>query len=186
MRPPNVTTTTLTKHTSLRVWDIGEGGCLLESRESLPVGTVGMLSIELDGETRREWFRICRVHADEGRRGTCLLAAEFLPLTAAGGESVRGTLRQWRSVTNSPRQVFERSGGMRGAWRGMAGASGRSSGYPGKFGGSDASGVAASMAEPEESHDTTATSFVESSATTKLASRLLNWSTHARSRRARG
>ena len=80
---------------------------------------------------------------------------------------------------------FERSG-VRGAWRGMAGASGRSSGYPGKFGASDASGVAASMAEPEESHDTTATSFVESSATTKLASRLLNWSTHARSRRARG
>ena len=66
---------------------------------------------------------------------------------------------------------FERSG-VRGAWRGMAGASGRSSGYPGKFGASDASGVAASMAEPEESHGTTATSF-DSSATTKLAARLL-------------
>ena len=79
---------------------------------------------------------------------------------------------------------FERSG-VRGAWRGMAGGSGRSSGYTGTFGAADASRAAVSMTEHEESHDTTATSF-DSSATTKLAARLLNWSTHARSRRARG
>jgi hypothetical protein len=178
-----VTTATLTKHTSLRVWDIGEGGCLFESRESLPVGTVGLLSMELDGRLRREWFRICRVHADEGRRGTCLLAAEFLPLAVAGGESVRGALREWRASAGSPRQVFER-GGVRGTWRGMAGASGRSSGYTGNSTVSDGGHAAAASSEHAKTHETTATS-AESSATTKLAARLLNWSTHARSSRAR-
>ena len=177
-------TATLTKHTSLRVWDIGEGGCLLESRESLPVGTVGLLSMELDGRSRREWFRICRVHADEGRRGTCLLAAEFLPLAVAGGASVRGAVREWRAVASSPRRVFERAG-VRGAWRGMAGASGRSSGNTGNSSGSDSGGAAAKAGEHAESHETTATSF-ESSTATKLATPLLNWSTQARPRRARG
>jgi hypothetical protein len=173
----------LTKHTSLRVWDIGEGGCLLESRESLPVGTVGLLSMELDGRRRQEWFRICRVHADEGRRGTCLLAAEFLPLAVAGGESVRGALREWRSVPASPRQVFERAG-VRGTWRGMAGASGRSSGYPGNSPASNGGRAAATSIEQAETHEIAATSG-ESSTPTKLAARLLSWSTHSRSRRAR-
>jgi hypothetical protein len=178
-----VTTATLTKRTSLRVWDIGEGGCLLESRESLPVGTVGLLSMQLDGRLRREWFRICRVHADEGRRGTCLLAAEFLPLAVAGDETVRGALRNWRAVAPA-RHVFERAG-VRGAWRGMAGASGRSSGYSGNSARSDAGDATAGSVEHANSHETTATSL-ESSATTKLAARLLDWSTHARPRRARG
>jgi hypothetical protein len=29
------------------------------------------------------------VHAEEGRRGTCLLGAEFLPLAPAGHDSLR-------------------------------------------------------------------------------------------------
>jgi hypothetical protein len=79
----------LKRTTALRVWNMSAGGCLLESRELLPIGTVGLLAMNLDGRPRREWFRICRVHAQEGRRGMCLLAAEFLPLSPAGPLSLR-------------------------------------------------------------------------------------------------
>jgi len=84
-----VTLIALKKTTSIRIWDVSSGGCLLESREQLPVGTVGVLHVDLDGQRHREWFRVCRVHAEEGRRGTCLLAAEFLLLAPAGHDSLR-------------------------------------------------------------------------------------------------
>lgn len=84
-----MTLAALKRTTALRVWNMSAGGCLLESRELLPVGTVGLLSMDLDGRQHREWFRICRVHAREGRRGRCLLAAEFLPLSSAGPHSLR-------------------------------------------------------------------------------------------------
>jgi hypothetical protein len=173
-----VTNATLTKHTSLRVWDISEGGCLLESKESLPIGTVGLLSLDLDGQQRREWFRVCRVHAAEGRRGTCLLAAEFLPLATAGHESVRGAMREWRATASTPQQAFER-----GAWRAKAGASGRSSGDPGNSTASPASRAAAAIGEHAKTFDTSAIS-APSSTTPTLAARLLHWSAHARSSRA--
>lgn len=102
----------LKKTSDIRIWDVSSGGCLLESREQFPIGTVGLLHVDLDGQQRREWFRICRVHADEGRRGTCLLGAEFLPLAPAGRDSLR------------------RAAGDLHAGRGMAGAPGRSSGDP--------------------------------------------------------
>jgi PilZ domain-containing protein len=85
-----VTTFIALKRTSpIRIWNVSSGGCLLESRERFPVGAVGVLHVDLDGQPRREWFRVCRVHAVEGRRGTCLLGAEFLPLAPAGHDSLR-------------------------------------------------------------------------------------------------
>jgi PilZ domain-containing protein len=84
-----VTLIALKKTSEIRIWNLSSGGCLLESREQFPVGTVGVLQVDLDGRPYREWFRVCRVHAEEGRRGTCLLGAEFLPLAAAGHNSLR-------------------------------------------------------------------------------------------------
>lgn len=107
----------LKKTSDIRIWDLGSGGCLFESREQLPIGTVGLLHVDIDGQRRREWFRICRVHADEGRRGTCLLGAEFLPLAPAGRDSLR------------------RAAGDLKTGGGMAGITGRSSGDPGNFAG---------------------------------------------------
>jgi len=94
-----VTFAALVKTNDIRVWDMSAGGCLLESRTLLPIGTVGLLVIDLDGHRRREWFRICRVHAEEGRRGTCLLGAEFLPLAPAGHDSLRRAARDVREQT---------------------------------------------------------------------------------------
>ena len=106
---------TLKKTSGLRIWDVSGGGCLLESQEQCPIGTVGVLHVELDGRHRREWFRVCRVHAEEGRRGTCLLGAEFLTLRPAGRESLRLAARDLHTAS------------------GMAGAPGRSSGDPGNI-----------------------------------------------------
>jgi hypothetical protein len=84
-----VTLIALKKTSPIRIWNMSSGGFLLESRELLPIGTVGVLHVDLDGRRHREWFRVCRVHAEEGRRGTCLLGAEFLPLAPAGHDSLR-------------------------------------------------------------------------------------------------
>lgn len=112
-----MTIVSLTKTKNIRVYDVSAGGCLLESRESLPVGAVGMLSIDVDGRRRQEWIRVCRVHANEGRRGMCLVSVEFLPLEPAGTDSLRGAILRLRAVKSRSR---------------FPAMSGRSSGDPGK------------------------------------------------------
>jgi hypothetical protein len=114
---PTVIIAALTKATSIRVWDLSAGGCLLEFREFVAVGTVGVLAIELDGQRHIEWFRICRVHADQGRRSRCLVGAEFLTLSPPRRDSLRAAIARMvgRSVT-----------------RGIPRLTGRSSGDPGK------------------------------------------------------
>jgi PilZ domain len=98
------------------VHDISAGGCLLEAQEPLPVGTVGRLSMDLDGRRCEEWIRVCRVHAEDGPRGTCFLSVEFLPLEPAGTDSLRGAMLRLRAVGSSSRFLA---------------LSGRSSGDPG-------------------------------------------------------
>ena len=113
----SVTIVSLTRTKNIRVYDVSAGGCLLETRESLPVGAVGLLSIDVDGRRRQEWIRVCRVHANEGRRGTCLVSVEFLPLEPAGTDSLRGAMLRLRAVKSRAR---------------FPALSGRSSGDPGK------------------------------------------------------
>ena len=88
----SVTITSLTRTKPIRIYDVSAGGCLLESREPLPIGTVGLLTMNFDGRLRQEWIRVCRVQADESRRGPCLVSVEFLPLEPAGAESLRGAV----------------------------------------------------------------------------------------------
>jgi pilus assembly protein Flp/PilA len=78
---------------TVRVLDISAGGCLLEAGKQLPIGTVGSLDLELDGSRRFEWFRISRVHGLQSAGGW-LCGAEFLPLTIAGADSLRGVMRR--------------------------------------------------------------------------------------------
>jgi hypothetical protein len=112
-----VTIASLTRTKPIRVYDVSAGGCLVESRESFPVGTVGLLSMDFDGCRRQEWIRVCRVHAHEGRRGTCLVSVEFLPLEPAGVDSLRGAMLRLHAVRSRRR---------------FPPLSGRSSGDPGK------------------------------------------------------
>lgn len=93
-----MTITSLTRTKPIRIYDVSAGGCLLESREPLPVGTVGLLTMNFDGRLRQEWIRVCRVQADESRRGPCLVSVEFLPLEPAGAESLRGAVLRLRAM----------------------------------------------------------------------------------------
>jgi PilZ domain len=93
-----VTISSLTRTKPIRIYDVSAGGCLLESREPLPVGTVGLLTMNFDGRLRQEWIRVCRVQADESRRGPCLVSVEFLPLEPASAASLRGAVLRLRAV----------------------------------------------------------------------------------------
>jgi hypothetical protein len=83
----------LLREVAVQVRDVSSSGCLLESPSQLAVGTIGMLDVEVAGAHRVEWFRVCRVHAGSGGR-LFLFGAEFLPFSAAGRDSLRGSLSQ--------------------------------------------------------------------------------------------
>jgi hypothetical protein len=134
-----VTITSLTRTKPIRIFDVSAGGCLLESREPLPIGTVGLLTMNFDGRLRQEWIRVCRVQADESRRGPCLVSVEFLPLEPAGAESLRGAVLRLRAI--GTRTHFPTP-------------SGRSSGDPGKsVERGDAVSVASSPVAPDDHED---------------------------------
>ena len=77
----------------VQVRDLSTGGCLLETRAYLPVGTVGVLEMEIEGKRCVEWFRIRRTQDTQGRSGTYLLGAEFLlPVAVAGEAALRGAV----------------------------------------------------------------------------------------------
>jgi hypothetical protein len=93
---PVVTIAVLTRTMDIRLWDVSAGGCLLEFAEFVPVGTVGVLALELDDRRHLEWFRVCRVHGDEGRRSRCLVGAEFLVLSPPRHDSLRMAIARLR------------------------------------------------------------------------------------------
>jgi hypothetical protein len=109
-----MTNAVLLRNVPLVVRDVSSGGCLLESRTPLRIGSVGWLEVEFDGARRVEWFRIARVHTADAH--TFLAGAEFLPLSAAGVDSLRGAIGRLNSSALATRSD---------------GVAGRSSGDPG-------------------------------------------------------
>jgi hypothetical protein len=105
-----MTDAVLLRNVPLVVRDVSSGGCLIESGAPLQVGTVGWLEVEFEGERRFEWFRIARVHMPGGR--ACGAGVEFLPLAAAGADSLRSAIGrlQAASVSGSPKATGRSSG----------------------------------------------------------------------------
>lgn len=101
----------LIRGVSVQVRDLSTGGCLLETRAYLPVGTVGVLDMEIEGKRCVEWFRIRRTQATQGRSGAYLFGAEFLlPVAVAGETSLRGAVRRVYRID----RVSARTGRMSG------------------------------------------------------------------------
>lgn len=113
----------LLRAVNVQVRDLSANGCLLETRAFLPVGTVGVLDMELGGERRAEWFRTCRIQATQGRSGVYLVGAEFLPLAAAGELSLRGAVRRMKVVPSH--KISAQPGRLSGDPGKSAGASAR-------------------------------------------------------------
>ncbi len=74
---------------TVRLLEISRAGCLLESSCQLPVGTLGDLAVDLDGERYVDQVRIARCQAIAGAGNTHRLGAEFLTLHMPGAQSLR-------------------------------------------------------------------------------------------------
>jgi hypothetical protein len=92
-----MTNAVLLKDVVLVVRDVSSGGCLIESCTPLQVGAVGWLEVEFEGARRFEWFRIARV--DKRGEGAYVSGVEFLPLAAAGADSLRSAIGRLRGST---------------------------------------------------------------------------------------
>jgi hypothetical protein len=114
-----MTNAVLLRDVPLIVRDVSSGGCSIESCTPLQVGMVGWLEVEFEGERRVEWFRIARVHTCD--EGIFLAGLEFLPLAAAGSDSLRSAIGRLRRSTGdvSP-EVAGRSSGDLGNSAGAA------------------------------------------------------------------
>jgi hypothetical protein len=123
-----MTNAVLLRDVPLVVRDISSGGCSIESCTPLQVGMVGWLEVEFVGERRFEWFRIARV--DTRGESVFLAGVEFLPLAAAGSDSLRsaiGRLRQSTTADASPKVAGRSSGDPANSGAGGAGAPSESS-----------------------------------------------------------
>lgn len=99
----------LLRRVPLVLRDMSSGGCSIESRTPLQVGMVGWLEVDFEGERRFEWFRIARVNA--ASEGVFIAGAEFLPLSAAGSDSLRSAIGRLQHVPESSQRSAGRSSG---------------------------------------------------------------------------
>ena len=99
----------LLRNVPLVMRDVSTGGCSIQSRTPLQVGMVGWLEIDFQGEPRFEWFRVARVHT--AGEGVFIAGVEFLPLSAAGADSLRRAIGRLRpSRETSPKGAGRSSG----------------------------------------------------------------------------
>ena len=101
----------LLRNVPLVMRDVSSGGCSIESRTPLQVGMVGWLEVDFEGVRRFEWFRVARVQARG--EGVFLAGVEFLPLAAAGADSLRvaiGGLHGSTVADASPERAGRSSG----------------------------------------------------------------------------
>lgn len=129
-----MTNAVLLRNVPLVVRDVSSGGCLIESRKPLQIGTVGWLEVEFEGQRRYEWFRITRVVTSG--ESAFVSGVEFLPLTAAGADSLRsaiGRLRLSTPASASPEVAGRSSGDPRNSGGDGAVAPAESSSKTGTF-----------------------------------------------------
>ena len=79
----------LARDMSVRLLEISRSGCLLESSCSVPVGTLGALSIDVDGSEYVDQVRVVRCQIVPGAGNTHRVGAEFLSLHLPGDRSLR-------------------------------------------------------------------------------------------------
>ena len=69
--------------------DVSRSGCLLNSPVVIPVGTLGILSLEIDGEVYTDDVRVARCLQVPGTGERHHVGVEFLALRRASRESLR-------------------------------------------------------------------------------------------------
>ena len=80
---PASRTAVLARHQPVDVDNVSRTGCRLRGAMPLEVGAIGMLAVNIGGETLVELFRVSRSSALTGISQGCELGVEFLPMPAA-------------------------------------------------------------------------------------------------------
>lgn len=100
----------LARDMSVRLLEISRSGCLLESSCSVAVGTLGALSIDVDGKEYVDQVRVVRCQLVPGAGDTHRVGAEFLSLHLPGDRSLRRYAVQLSADGNG-----DAIGGLRGS-----------------------------------------------------------------------
>jgi hypothetical protein len=73
----------------VRLLEISQAGCLLESSHAMPVGTIAALSVEIDGREYRDDVRVLRSQLLAGAGERYEMGVEFLWLRLPQRQSLR-------------------------------------------------------------------------------------------------
>jgi hypothetical protein len=88
----------LTRELRMRVLNISESGCLIESQRRLEVGTVGTLRLQFGIEEHGDDIQVVRYVAIRGAGSVYHLGIQFLQTTPRHARSIRHAVRSlWRS-----------------------------------------------------------------------------------------
>jgi hypothetical protein len=72
----------LERRQPIDIRDVSRGGCCVHAAQPLPVGSVGVLAVTIDGETHAEVFRVARSAIAPGPGSRYQAGVEFLPMPA--------------------------------------------------------------------------------------------------------
>jgi hypothetical protein len=99
----------LTREIKTRLVEISRSGCLLESGHRIEEGTIGALTLEVDGHTYLEDVRATRCVAIAGSGSSYLVGVEFLQTARPDGSSIR---RAMSSMSGSLNDTFLGTAGL--------------------------------------------------------------------------
>jgi hypothetical protein len=72
----------LVRRQGVGIDDMSRTGCHLESPQPLGPGSVGILAVNIEGQTHIEFFRVCRSGQVDGAHARYEAGVEFLPMPA--------------------------------------------------------------------------------------------------------
>jgi hypothetical protein len=79
----------LARDMTVRLLEVSRSGCLLESSSQVAIGTLGALSVDVDGIEYVDQVRVVRCQPLAGAGNTHRLGAEFLSMHPPGDRSLR-------------------------------------------------------------------------------------------------
>lgn len=65
-----------------RIENVSRTGCRLQAQHPLAIGAIGLLSVDIDGQSHLELFRVSRTSGRSGADDLYKIGVEFLPLIA--------------------------------------------------------------------------------------------------------
>jgi hypothetical protein len=72
----------LVRRQRVGIGEVSRTGCHLETADPLAAGHVGILSVNIEGQTHVEFFRVCRSGPVTGAEARYEAGVEFLPMPA--------------------------------------------------------------------------------------------------------